>query len=311
MAFTDLDGKLNDSEQVLLQKISQRLGQFFTANDSEQVLLGKILDALNLSSTSVLTTARTYYVATTGSDSNTGLDATVPFRTIQKAIDTAQALSILANVNVTIQLADGTYTVTSAITCRQFGGWGQVIIQGNAANKAAVVVSTATAGISLFSFIGTGGSRWVLQHLTLSGLSSNIGVLVDSHARLSIGNLGWSSAFSAGVSAALNSSVQFIGTAYTIAGAMSQFILCQRNAFVLGTTTGTWTISGTPAIAAFVTCIDQGNVRISSANVTFSGSATGARYSAAMNSIIQTNGGGANFFPGDSAGSVATGGVYS
>jgi hypothetical protein len=51
-------------------------------------------------------------------------------------------------------------------------------------------------------------------------------------------------------------------------------------------------------------------VRISSANVTFSGAATGARYFANMNSIIQTNGGGANFFPGDSAGSTATGGQY-
>ncbi|AYO83568.1 hypothetical protein EBB05_15695 [Methylobacterium brachiatum] len=42
----------------------------------------------------------------------------------------------------------------------------------------------------------------------------------------------------------------------------------------------------------------------------FIGSATGTRYYSAANGIINTNGGGANFFPGSVAGSTALGGQY-
>ena len=62
----------------------------------------------------LLTANRTYYVRTDGSDGNTGLANTSggAFLTIQKAIDTAAALD-LSVYNVTIQLADGTYTIAS------------------------------------------------------------------------------------------------------------------------------------------------------------------------------------------------------
>jgi hypothetical protein len=40
------------------------------------------------------------------------------------------------------------------------------------------------------------------------------------------------------------------------------------------------------------------------------GTATGTRYLSGSNSVINTNGGGANFFPGSGAGSTATGGQY-
>jgi hypothetical protein len=44
--------------------------------------------------------------------------------------------------------------------------------------------------------------------------------------------------------------------------------------------------------------------------VTYSGAATGSRYGAALNGVIQTNGGGATYFPGNSAGSTSVGGQY-
>jgi len=37
---------------------------------------------------------------------------------------------------------------------------------------------------------------------------------------------------------------------------------------------------------------------------------TGRKYSASLNGVISTNGGGANFFPGPTAGIQATGGQY-
>ena len=48
----------------------------------------------------------TVYVATTGSDSNTGTTLSTPFETIQKALDTV-------NVNGTVNIADGSYNGTA------------------------------------------------------------------------------------------------------------------------------------------------------------------------------------------------------
>jgi hypothetical protein len=44
--------------------------------------------------------------------------------------------------------------------------------------------------------------------------------------------------------------------------------------------------------------------------VTFSGAGTGKRYSVNENSVIETGGSGASYFPGDVAGSAANGGQY-
>lgn len=70
----------------------------------------------------------------------------------------------------------------------------------------------------------------------------------------------------------------------------------------------TITITGTPAFSAYAGAYFGGILLAN--GCTFSGSATGSRYSVSSNAVIFTNGAGANYFPGDSAGSVATGGQY-
>ena len=42
----------------------------------------------------------------------------------------------------------------------------------------------------------------------------------------------------------------------------------------------------------------------------FTGTVTGKRYIGTFNSVINVRGGGASFFPGDSAGTIATGAQY-
>ena len=71
-----------------------------------------------------------------------------------------------------------------------------------------------------------------------------------------------------------------------------------------------WTVSltGTPAFFRFANAQTLGVIEATLA--TFSGSATGVRYNVVNNAVISTNGGGANFFPGNSAGSSGTGGQY-
>ena len=74
--------------------------------------------------------------------------------------------------------------------------------------------------------------------------------------------------------------------------------------------TTTVTITGTPAWGfGFVKSDQMSSVLIGSTTV-FSGSASGVRYSATLNSVINVQGAGASFLPGGTAGSTATGGQY-
>lgn len=73
----------------------------------------------------------------------------------------------------------------------------------------------------------------------------------------------------------------------------------------------TVSIIGTPSFStAFALGTTLSYLSCPSSKVAFAGSATGVRYSGDTNSVIKTAGGGANFFPGSSAGSVSTGAQY-
>lgn len=257
--------------------------------------------------------ARTYYVkASGGSDTFDGLSAGGAFATLSRAIDVIHGLDIAANVNVVVQLMDGNHTIAAQINLRNFSGIGQVIIQGNLADASKVTLTApAGSGALMLNWIGTAGSRWFFQSVTLVGTTASIGVNLSSFARLTVSNLRFGANFANCISLANGSFIQLIGTAYEFFGSVSNaVILCQRQAQVLWTTTATVTITGTPALAVFVSCIDMGYVRISVANITFSGAATGNRFGVQGLSLLQTNGGGANFFPGDQAGTTAAGSLY-
>ena len=70
----------------------------------------------------------------------------------------------------------------------------------------------------------------------------------------------------------------------------------------------TATLTGTPAFTAFAN-INNGSLLYATA-VTYSGAATGTRYSVVNNAVANTNGGGASYFPGSVAGATSTGGQY-
>lgn len=76
-----------------------------------------------------LTGNRTYYVRTDGNDANGGLTNSSggAFLTIQKALDVVGALD-LSTFTATISIADGTYTITSALRYRGYQG-GQVVLR--------------------------------------------------------------------------------------------------------------------------------------------------------------------------------------
>lgn len=258
-----------------------------------------------------LSAARTYYVRTDGSDSNTGLadSSGGAFLTIQKAIDTVYGLD-LGTYSVTIQVRDGTYT--GAVACNgAFLGSGTVTIQGNTTTPTNVVVSVtnarcvaATGGATIYlkalSLTNTGASYYCIEAVGPSVIYIDTGVDFGSsgNAQCRASDGGYISNLISGT-----------GRDYTISGGALYHMDASGSGSVIRNQSATITVSGTPAFSgAFARAIALGN--INAAANTYSGSATGARYTATLNGVINVGGGGASYFPGGAAGSTATGGQY-
>jgi len=95
---------------------------------------------------------------------------------------------------------------------------------------------------------------------------------------------------------------------FTISGSASAIAFLTRSNSVTSIANSAVTITGTPALGTFATVQTSGVFNATGA--TFSGSATGTRYAATSNGVVETNGAGATFLPGSVAGTTATGGQY-
>ena len=268
---------------------------------SAQVFITPLAHALT--SRELLTAARTYYVdGTSGSDSNDGLSSGAgAFATIQKAIDTAASLDI-SIYDVTINVAAGTYA--EALTLKHLVGAGVCYIVGDEVTLSNVVIAP-TSGIcftaaSIFS-------TYYLRGMSLNPVSGS-GVSVSGPGKVIVRNL----SFGAGtvhLTTQPGGIIESDGD-YTIAGGATYHWLSSGMIDIRGRTI---TITGTPAFgttgsSGFASAIRGGGI-ICFSN-TFSGSATGRRYFASGNGFIDSNGAGATYLPGDSAGTTTTGGQY-
>ena len=121
---------------LALAVVSELLGYGVTL--SGKVVTDQILKA----ATKLLISANTtIYVATTGSDTTgTGL-AGAPFASISKALASIAGMLIASGVIVTIQVADGVYTVASAITIDHPDG-DKIQILGNTSAETTVAISS-------------------------------------------------------------------------------------------------------------------------------------------------------------------------
>lgn len=248
---------------------------------------------------------RTYYVATTGSDSNTGLSVGVPFLTIQKALEViTDTLTIDEGVTVTVQLATGTYTLASAVTLPPFLGAGAVVVSGDTATPGNVIITSSALSVqfqALFQYDYTvQGMRFQASGGTPIALFANGGYI-------KFGNVEFNTGLLAHVYATLNGKA--IATAnYSIIGGANYHYVGDKHG-VVDIVSRTVTVTGTPAFSgAFALAQHLGIIR--SVSSTYSGSATGQRYFAQMNGVINVEGGGTSVFPGSIAGSTATGGQY-
>ena len=251
---------------------------------------------------------RTYFVdATNGSDANDGLSSgSGAFATLQKAWDTLSGLDGSLYTG-TISVADGTYAagiVSSSVPV----GFSQISIIGNSGAPANVHVNGTGHGFSFGSDLpcpmAINGFRITCAGASKSGVALNArGTITCSNIEAAGGSTGYAGFYSA---AAQGARIIVAGT-QTITGSMSCYAAATYG--VVQFYGQTIALTGTPAFSWGFAIASYLGV-IAASGLTFSGAATGVRYGVTINSAISTGSGGAGYFPGDAAGSAASGGQY-
>lgn len=250
----------------------------------------------------LLTAARTYYVRTNGNDANTGLvnDASGAFLTIQRAMTVICAELDTAGYAITIQVGDGSYAGGLVLSVPWTGG-SQITLTGNASNPENVII-TADTGLACTATLP---AIFTIQNLSLipsgagGSLISNTGTGTIAYSNIRFGATAGRHILSGAVGSVVqcNGNYSIVGSAYShFAATTGGSIICSSK---------TITISGTPAFSAtFAESSHLGIMYIY--HNTYTGSATGARYNVTTNSDVFSDA----TLPGNSAGSVATGGLY-
>jgi predicted RecA/RadA family phage recombinase len=249
----------------------------------------------------VLAANRTYYIRTDGSNSNDGLSNTSggAFLTIQKAIDVVAALDC-SIYDVSIAVGAGTY---SPIALKSFLGAGKVTITGDTTTPSNVVLaSTSSDGVAGSNVIG----RYKVEGFKFTNATSGSHIKLFN-TYLELGTNEYAGATVAHVWIEQNAYVEFTAS-YTISGGATRHLFATTGGIIV-CASKTVTLTGTPAFSsAFVLGSRTGVFNLP--GNTYSGSATGARYVLSYNAIADVAGAGANYLPGNSAGSTAFGGQY-
>lgn len=245
---------------------------------------------------------RTYYVRADGNDSNTGLANTSvgAFATKQKAADVIQDTLDLNGYNVEVQVADSA-SYTDGVTLR---GWcvgqtgaGSIVFRGNSGTPGNVVINVTSGSC----FLALEGARFTVQDMELRTTTSGNCLLAYDHSAIFFSNLRFGACAGRHIDTRSNGLVRPLGS-YAIVGGAQRHIFAGIGGMVDIDTTMTITLSGTPAFSQGFVNVSGGKLFCSSSKVTFSGAATGTRYFVGNNGSIDTDGGGATYFPGNASG---------
>ncbi|MGV1047680.1 MAG: hypothetical protein ACOYD4_04025 [Solirubrobacterales bacterium] len=252
----------------------------------------------------IISTNRTWYVRKDGSDANTGTADTAggAWLTIQKAVDMVSSAVINPGIVATIQVRDGTYN--ESVVLRTLMSGGSVLLIGNQATPSNVNVTNTGNVFTCGSAVNT-ASGWAVSSLRVAS-PTGYGFVAGALSSLTTSNVSFGSC---NVAWGTGGGRLNVNGNNVLAGSGTYAIQSFRNGSIIFSTTTTNTISGTPAWTAFAYS-DSGSYLLfplTSANV---GSATGNRYSAIGNGVIDVQTGGANVFPGNAVGTTATGGQY-
>jgi hypothetical protein len=255
-----------------------------------------------LQRTQLQTNLNLYVNGSTGSNSNNGLTSGTAFATFNYCWTYLLDNYDLNGFTVTINQAGTNHDTLSA--------------NGNAIgaiNTASVTINVGgTWSVTNGSCILANNSNFLVTgsgtlSASGSGIGQGFGIAAFSGAQINFQGITFGNCTIAGVYATQNGQIANSGS-YTIAGGGVTHINSNFGANIQ-ISLGTVTLTGTPGfITAFAAASDCAT--INSSGVTWSGSAAGPRYLSQRVSSIYTAGAGANYFPGNSAGSTPTGGQY-
>ncbi len=270
-----------------------------------------------------LTAATTFYVSPSGSDSNDGLTLATAWLTLQHAWDTLFKSYDLQGFAVTVlmDVAGGYYSTGLAAYGTLPGSQGPSSLVFSALNPASppgVLVAPSVGS----PFVAADGAAYtLLDGIDVDGSISNadcISIGAGSEIALSApGKMHWFRNAGAGpfnhASVAYGGKLQVNGN-YTLRGGAQCHILSGDGGHVYYNTDGNpgligVTVTGAPTFrAAFMGAVNAGTVNCQA--VAFSGAAHGPTYMAKMGGILSVGTTNPNYFPGDIAGTLATGGQY-
>jgi hypothetical protein len=251
----------------------------------------------------VLTANRVYYVRTDGSDTNDGLSNTAggAFLTAQKALDTILGTLDLGGHDVTIQLAAGTYTSPLSFTSAQIGA-GDITLSGDTTTPSNVWMHVA----GVCATVDGAGCRLFVEGVKFTGAPSWFVVQNGGYLKTT-GKNEFSDATGHGMQAMRGGIIDAVAPEILSGSTVGGHYNANING-VIYCQSATWTTSGTVSRGVFAWATNGGKI-YAFAN-TLTGSVTGQRYVASLNGVVTSNGGGASYFPGSTAGSTGTGGQY-
>jgi len=256
------------------------------------------------------------YVASTGSDTNTGTAAS-PFLTLQRAINVAKDC-VGVGVGVGINVASGSYVgfsySSNGLAFNSSGNGSAppgIVLTGGYGGGTTTI--TKGSGLGCVT-VGGYGAAVTLQG-TITFTSTSVGLYADQGGLITLNSTGitFGACTLAHMHADRNSMIQ-IGAGYTISGNATVHLENTLRGFIgYNEVNMTVTLTGSPVFSvAFALAQAHGTIYIPSANITFSGAAgaTTVRFWARDNSLLETNAGLATFLPGTSPGQCTNGGRY-
>ena len=245
------------------------------------------------------------YVSPMGNDGNDGLSASTPLATIQRAWDLLQQSYDCRNFTVTIHLAAGTYT-SGLMAGSPHHGAGAVQIKGDGSANGVIIAPTNGPAIYAIAGAVVSLSNLTLQpnsgHAIAAEFAASVGVQSNVIFGAIPNGLGQHMVADRGGFIAVGSSYSVTGSAYT-------HVTAGQQGHVLFAQGITVTISNTPNFSGGFLCASTLGY-IEAPNLIWSGSATGPRYVVLTNAVLNTNGSGQTYLPGNAPGSVGAGGLY-
>jgi hypothetical protein len=284
-----------------------------TNNDLTQLLQAIGIIALKYvtdsGSVPLIVPSPTLYVSTIGNDATADGTSTKPFATIQAAATYAKAKYYLAGLALTIQLTpSGTpYAAPGNVDA----GGGTINIIGDAANPSGYTIQGSGPGGGASGLIASTNGTVSLTGMTIVNTgTSNSCVAATGANSLSLTSivLSTNQTGSPALIASFAGASITIRTGCVINGYAQAALLMSGGTISMAANVN---VTNTPVYASAFAVADTAGVFRLTGGFSFTGSgATGPRFLQSTFGILNTNGSGVNFFPGNSAGSFVQAGSY-